>query len=124
MINVGRIVVGRNAQPFTVYRKSGSWQDEGWVEAENPITVVGTITIAKEKDLQQVPEGDRIGGEIAIYTTQPLYVTHAVKDPITGAESGTSDEILWQGDRYKLFNANPYTDYGYNKCIGIRTAGN
>lgn len=124
VINVGRIVCGRNAQPFIVYRKLGSWVSARWVETENEIPLTGTITIAKEKDLQQVPEADRIGGEIAIYTTQALYVTHAAKDPVTGVEAGTSDEVLWQGDRYRIFNSNPYTDYGYNKCIGIRIAGN
>lgn len=124
MINVGRIVSGRNAQSFTVCRQSGSWQDEGWVQTENKIPFKGTITIAKGKDLAQIPEGDRTGGEIAVYSTQALYDTHAENDPITNAKPGTSDEVIWHKDRYRLFDVKPYVDYGYYKGIGIRMVGN
>lgn len=123
MIDVSRVVIGKNSQSFTVYRKTGSWVLGRWVDIEKSIPFSGTITIAKEKDLTQVPEGDRVGGEIAIYTIKALYVTHATKDPVTGVDAGTSDEVLWQGDRYRLFNSNPYSDYGYYKLIGVRTAG-
>ncbi|MBZ9633071.1 hypothetical protein [Clostridium sp. FP1] len=124
MINVGRIINGRNSQPFIVYRKSGSWVSGRWIQTETSIPLTGTITIAKEKDLQQIPEGDRVGGEIAVYCTQALYVTHAANNPLTSSNPGTSDEVLWQGARYKLFSVRPLIDYGYYKGIGIRMTSN
>ncbi|MBX4266541.1 hypothetical protein [Clostridium estertheticum] len=124
MINVERVVNGRNSQPFIVYRKSGSWVAGRWVQTEEPIPLTGTITVAKEKDLQQVPEGDRVGGEIAVYCTKALYTTRAADDPITSTKPGTSDEVLWQGERYRLFTLSPYMDYGYYKGVGIRMASN
>ncbi|MCB2297794.1 hypothetical protein [Clostridium tagluense] len=120
MINVGRIINGRNSQPFIVYRKSGSWVSGRWIQTETSIPLTGTITIAKEKDLQQIPEGDRVGGEIAVYCTQALYVTRVANNP----KAGTSDEVLWQGDRYRLFSVRPLIDYGYYKGIGIRITSN
>jgi len=120
MINVGRIVNGRNTQSFTVYRKSGAWASGRWPQTEATILLSGVISVAKEKDLIQVPEGDRTGGAIVIHTTQVLYITYAANGPANG---GTSDEVLWQGDRYRLLSVAPYVDYGYYKSIGVRMAG-
>jgi hypothetical protein len=115
MINISRVINDKRiTQTFTAYRKSGSWIAGRWVQNENPVQLVGVISIAKERDIQQVPEGDRVGGEIAIYSTQALFVTQAQSN------TGTSDEVMWQGDRYRLFSVKPYIDYGYYKAIGIR----
>lgn len=120
MINVSRAINDtRFVQPFTVYRKSGGeWVNGRWEQSENPIQLSGVISIAKEKDLQMIPEGDRIGGAIVIHSTQELFITH--KD----GEAGTSDEILWRNERYKLISVNTYADYGYYKAIGIRKVSN
>ncbi|WP_083430272.1 hypothetical protein [Alicyclobacillus macrosporangiidus] len=101
----------RMAQTFTVYRKGGSWVAGRWNGTETPIQMTGVITVPSETDVEQVPEGDRQRGAICVYTAQPLMITNA---------GGTSDEILWRGQRYRAAKVWPYADYGYYKCIAVR----
>lgn len=73
----------------------------------------GVITIPKETDLDQIPEGDRQKGAICVFTQSEIYVTN---------EAGTSDQILWNrdGNLYRAAHLFPYADYGFYKCVCIR----
>lgn len=120
MINVGRIVNSRNfAQQngFTVYRQTGSWVAGRWVSSETPIQMQGTVTAMNPKDLTQVPEGDRVTGIMCFFSQQPIYTTRAQSGTNQG---GTSDEIVWQGERYRVSSVQPWSDFGYYKAFGIR----
>jgi hypothetical protein len=124
MINVGRITLSRNfAQPngFTVYRKGGVWSSGRWVESEAPIQMQGTVTPMNPRDLTQVPEGDRVTGIMCFHSQQPIYTTHDVNGLLPG---GTSDEIVWQGERYRVSSVVPWQDFGYYKAFGIRLVSN
>lgn len=120
MINLSRIVLGRNKQSFTVYRKTGQWAGGRWVESEDPITLEGTIVPDNPKDLDQVPEGDRVKGIITVYCPQEIFTTRAADSQKSG---GTSDQIEWHGERYRVYSIQPFIDYGFYKAIGIRTLG-
>jgi hypothetical protein len=124
MINVGRIVNSRNfAQPsgFTVYRQTGQWVAGDWIPSETAIQMRGTVTAMNPKDLTQVPEGDRVTGIMCFYSQQPIYVTHAADGTNPG---GTSDEIVWQGERYRISSVIPWQDFGYYKAFGVRMVSN
>lgn len=113
------------AQSIKVYRKTGDWAPNGeFVTTENEIIMTGVISIANAKQIEFMPEGDRIGGEIAIHTTQILYNSRSADETETPQkEAGLSDEIEWHGDRYKIYQVNEYSDYGYYFAIGQRKAG-
>lgn len=123
MINVGRIVLSRNfaqSKGFVVVRTVGKWLSGRWVaDPETTINMQGTITVAGENDLVQVPEGDRVTGMMCFFSTKPIYVTRAEDEE--GLEiDGISDEIIWQGDRYRVSSVNPWQDFGYYKAFGVR----
>ncbi|MGO4496419.1 hypothetical protein AB4114_11035 [Paenibacillus sp. 2RAB27] len=123
MINVGRIVNSRNfAQPggFVVYRKTGRWKASRWVTTEDTLKMEGTITVATSTDIEQVPEGDRVKGAMCFYSQKPLFTTRAETDT---EEGGTSDEIVWRNDRYRVVSVFPWGDFGFNKAIGVRMVG-
>ena len=125
MLDMSSIVLDPTfSQTFTVYRKTGDWAPNGeFVVTENPITMIGVISIANAKQIEFIPEGDRIGGEIAIHTTQILYNSRSADETETPIkEAGLSDEIEWHGDRYKIYQVNEYSDYGYFFAIGQRKA--
>lgn len=106
------------AQEFTLLRSTGNFVDGRWVE--NPKTTVvmtGVITPMSARELQQMPEADRVIGSINIYTLQPLYTTTG------GSPQRTSDQILWKGHYYKLFQINDYSDFGFYHSIGQRVTG-
>lgn len=121
MINVGRVLNSsklRQPKPFKVWRKTGAWIAGRFVETEASISMSGVITPASAEDILQVPEGDRTSKIIAFHSTMPLFVTH---DDVQG--KGTSDQIEWHGERYRLLNRKDWSDFGYYKALGISMGG-
>jgi hypothetical protein len=113
-INVSRVLRNsRFSEDFTVYRKTGDWVNGRFVETETPILVSGAVTIAGAEDIVQTPEGDRISGVLAFHSTTALFVTRNENE-----DKGTSDEILWEGKRYKLHEVKPWKKFGYYRALG------
>lgn len=120
MINVSKTVNDpRFSQKFKVLRKSGEWIRGRFEESEKEISMIGVITPSKPKEIEMIPEGDRVGGEITIHTTRKLYTTRSIESE-TENNQGTSDVIEWQGERYKIYSVNDYSQYGYYQAIGMR----
>lgn len=121
LVNIGRIINSPNfAQSFTVFRETGAWVESNWVTQETPIQMTGVIVPAGPNEINQVEEGDHVTGTMCFHTTQEIFETRA-NDP--NAQDGTSDQILWNGYRYRVYSVTPYNDYGYYKAIGVRMVG-
>ena len=107
------------AQGYVVTRSSGDFSEGGWKESTpTSINMVGPIYPSTQKELQQVPEGDRVTGMVTFLSTQQIYVTHR-----SGTKPGTSDKILWQGDYYRIVSIMNWSDFGVWLAIGCRIAG-
>ena len=101
MIDVSR-VIGHPAlmQPFTVLRSSGSFIGGVWTESPSQsIPMQGIVYPSTNKELLQLPEGDRSTSMMTFLSTQTLYITHSSGTP------GTSDLITWRGDTYRMVSA-------------------
>ncbi|GED34030.1 hypothetical protein P9G84_22375 [Brevibacillus centrosporus] len=115
MIDVSEVITDPDfAQAYVVHRRSDSWTAGRTLSSEAPIKMVGVITVADAKTLNQLPEGDRVTGLMCFYATKELFTT---------SDQGTSDQIEWRGERYRVKQVFPYGDYGYYKAIGERMAG-
>ena len=121
MINLRNVILNRdlNRKKFTVIRSTGgSWVDGEWTEGTpTEIEMQGIVSVANERELNMVAEGDRIKGAMVFHTIYEIFVTR------TGNNKGTSDKIVWRGEEYKISNVAPYVDYGYYKGIGVRIKG-
>lgn len=120
MINVARLL-SRPAfsQSFTITRLTGSVLKGDFITTPETFETTGIIRPANTKDIQMVPEGDRVTGMVTVYTSTQLYVTRR-----TGSNSpGLSDEITWQGEQYKIIQTANYSDYGYFKSMAVRKLG-
>jgi hypothetical protein len=122
MINMARTVNSQfiSSQPFEVFRSFGDFGEGGWIETvQSPLsfTAWGVLVPASEKELRQLPEGDRILGALSITTTTELFVTR------NGEYKGTSDKVQWKGELYKIVQLMPYSDYGFYKALGQRITG-
>lgn len=116
-INLKRVMNSpRLNQSVTVYRQEGEWVAGRWVKTPVTISMKAIVTIASPEELAQVPEGDRITGALCFHTSQRVYDTSIT----TGV---TSDEIEWDGKRYRLFNVTPWKDFGYYKATGVFKGG-
>lgn len=110
-INVSRVIKSpKFAQPYTIFRKSGEWIEGRFVQTETQINVMHIVTSPSSKDLLQTPEADRISGVMCFHSTQEIFETR---------ESGTSDEILWNKTRYRIFKIVPWPNFGYWKAFGV-----
>ena len=121
MIDLSSVVTDpRFAQTFTVTRSIGVWKPNGEF-AVTPINfdLTGTISIASAKQIEFIPEGDRVGGEISIHCVKELY-TSRNNDSDDSHVSGIADIVLWHKEKYKIYSVNPYSDYGYFSAIGQR----
>lgn len=120
-INVSRVIASpRIAQHYSVLRTLGSWQKGKFVLADpEELDFFGTVTVAREKDLSIVPEGDRIKGAMCFHAPKEIFITHKDEDN----QSGISDIILWRGNHYRIVAVAPEIDYGYYKAIGERMEG-
>jgi hypothetical protein len=123
-LNVGRVVNNpRLAEAFVIQRFNASgFVRGGWQQGPpTPIAALGVISIAKSKDLEMLPEGDRNTEHIFVWSSTEMRGTNAT----TGAPDGqTSDIILWQGGQYRVGNVWNYSTRGYYKALAKRLMGN
>ncbi len=118
MIDLSEVVADPDlAEPFTIFRTTGYFDRGGWT-AGPPVQIParGVVTPASDRELDMVPEGDRIKGSMTFHTHEELHLTSV-------SEGSVSDKILWQGDYYRLVFIAPWTSFGFNKAVGVRMEG-
>jgi len=122
MINPSRVLLSPHfRQTFRVYRSTGHFELGGWVEeVQSPpyFDVSGAAWPSSAKEIQQVPEADRITGMHTFASKTELYTTRS-----NDSEEGTSDQIEWNGDLYKLIQILDFSDYGFYAVVGTRMTG-
>ena len=119
MIDLSEIVNDPDLlQDFTVERQSGQFGAGGWVAATPvQIPLSGVVIPTSTKDINLLPEGDRVNESMTFYCPAVLYVTR------NDATPGTSDQISYGGSKYRLASVRSMGFYGYYKAIGIRMSG-
>lgn len=105
MINVQEVVTDADfttPSEFSILRKSGVFTSAGFSPSSTTIIVQnGPVQQASNKEIEMLPEADRIGSIRAFWTTIPIYVTSATRqvaqtfylDP-TGAIPGTQYTVV------------------------------
>jgi len=114
------ILDGEMVDTYQVSRSKGKFvMGLGWQsEASSTFDVYGVVSAISGKDLQALPEADRIHQTRAFWSNVELFITHA------SAPAGTSDLIIWRGDKYRIVTVGQYENRGYWKAIAVRMAGN
>lgn len=104
------------AEPFTIRRSSGGFVAGGWAQTTSDIPASGVISIAKDKDLSSLPEGDKVKEAIVVHSTQEIMLTSL-------ANNRTSDLVIWMGQSYRVLSVANYSNRGYYKAIAERILG-
>jgi hypothetical protein len=106
------------AQSFAITRSQGGvWKAGRWTDAQTQVAAWGSIQPPNPEELEQVPEGDRVLGLIAIHTTQVIYETNVE------LTNGISDIVTWHNCKYRVVKVYPWQDYGYWKALAVRMSG-
>lgn len=119
MVNVGKVIRSKRlgCQTITVKRYAASWNNGAYSRDEDApflLHIAAIVTVAKPKDLELVPEGDRITGAMKFLTNVELHATNG---------EAISDELEWRGARFKILTVTPNVDYGFYRSIGVRLDG-
>lgn len=86
MISVQEIVVDPDMiapQPFTILRSTGQFVPGGFESTVTPISMFGPVQQASNKELQMLPEADRISSVRSFWSTVPIYTTRGYA-PVPG----------------------------------------
>jgi hypothetical protein len=106
------------AECFTIQRNPGIFTQGGW-QAQEPVTIqaFGVVSVASARQLEMVPEADRVHGARVFHSSTPMYVT--------SEDLGiTSDILIWNGISYRVMSVGPYQNRGgYYEAVAVRMAG-
>ena len=114
-INVGIAIDYNTGQRLYIKRKSkGKYVDGVWVVGtEQTIKCLGSQQSPKPQELDYIPELERLDDVKVFYLNKPVQVSNHWDDH-------ESDQIEWEGKRYKIMKLNDWSSYGYDKVIGSR----
>ena len=78
-------------QPYTIWRSTDQWVLGGVQSTTTPIQAFGPVQQASMKEIQMLPEADRVEGVRSFWWTQPLYPTRGTAPvPSTHGEVPTA----------------------------------
>jgi hypothetical protein len=78
MINVQEVVVDPDMlvpESFTIERSTGQYVLGGFQSSTTQIRMFGPVQQASNKEIQMLPEADRVGSLRSFWSTVPIYVT-------------------------------------------------
>jgi len=103
---------------YDVIRNKGSWKAGGWSQdTSKTMTFYGVVSVADDRALAMVPEGDRVTGGMNFWSTAEMFVTNE-------AAMGTSDVLVWRGEQYRIMAVRQYPNHGYFRATAVRMRGN
>jgi hypothetical protein len=116
LLSVSKILSNqRFVQPFVLTRKTGAFiaSSEGeYGTTSSTLNLTGIIQPATEKDKAEfLPEGQRQLISIKIFSKSQMFMDNGLGQQ--------SDEIDWQGQRYRIAFSKPWQLHGYYMAIAI-----
>jgi hypothetical protein len=75
-------------QPFQILRSTGAYVLGGFQSTTTTLVRVGPVQRASSKEIQMLPESDRVEGIMAFWSTQVMYVTSG-KKPVPSLQGQT-----------------------------------
>jgi hypothetical protein len=118
MISVEEVVNDQDvAQIFTILRSTnGKFVSGIWTTDQVSIPSYGPIRPATPRDLEMVPEGDKVKEVKIFWSAQPIYATHA-----TDGIGGSSDLLQWKQLYYRVLSVTQSQDWGFYRAVAVRT---
>ena len=102
---------------YTILRSTGGFVAGGWADTRTPIPAFGVVSIASEKDLENLPEGARVREARVFHSTQQMFL-------VNETNRNLSDILVFNGTKYLAYSAKDYSNFGYYQCVASRMEGN
>lgn len=101
--------------PFVILRRAEGMVKGRSVITETPEDATGVVQPAMARELERLPEADRVKSTIAVFTVAPLRVGDE-------AQGISADGIVWRGDTYTIAAVEDWTQYGFYKALAHKEA--
>ena len=106
-------------QTVKVYRNIGGYWEKGkFIQEEQVFREEMVVCTASDKEIEMLPEGDRIKDAKTFHCLKELFITQDEEN-----SSRTSDMLEWKGHRYKIITLTDNSDYGYYKAYAVKVRG-
>lgn len=106
MISVQEVIVDPDMiapQPFTILRSTGKFVPGGFDSTTTSIPVFGPVQQASDREIQMLPEADRVSSIRSFWSTQPMYETRGYA-PVPGVHG---EQPVGSGVTYTLSSPPP-----------------
>jgi hypothetical protein len=113
------VLSGALAERFQVVRSKGAFVAGGFSSQQSAFFAYGVVSVASGKDLDQVPEGDRIQEARVFHSRVPIYLT---RDNLAEG-TGVSDILVWKNTKYRVISSSNYSNRNYYRAVGVRMEG-
>jgi hypothetical protein len=104
MINMSDVVADAELmapKPFLILRRTGQWTQNGFtVATTTQIQQVGPVQRAGDKELEEIPEADRVRAVMAFWCVVPVFITYG-KAPSTAVQ-GVTPQGAYPGTIYTV----------------------
>jgi hypothetical protein len=104
------------SENWTILRNNGRFATGGWQKSPEEIQAFGTSSPAGPREIDMIPEADRVSAIRVFRTTRPMFVTSADL-------SITSDTIVWKGQKFRVFRVFEYPQRGWWGAVATRMEG-
>lgn len=98
------------AWPFDIVRRTESLVKGRAVISTQEEHAMGVVQPATPRELERLPEADRVKSTLVVFTASPLFVD----DDSSGK---AADGIRWQGELYTVSAVENWQDYGFFKAL-------
>lgn len=100
---------------FQILQMFGKFTPDGWTITQSTlVNTFGAVRNMSGKDLEMIPEADRVREAVSFRTTTALYETNET------SSNRISDILIWQGNQYKILTVKNYSEQGYWLAIAHR----
>lgn len=98
------------AASFDIVRRTETLLKGRAVITATEETAVGVVQPATPRELERLPEADRVKSTIVVFTDCPLLVGDDTSDRV-------ADGIRWRGELYTVTAVENWQDYGFFKAL-------
>jgi hypothetical protein len=105
------------SENFTILRNPGTYGQGGWqTSPQIQIQAYGTVGRASNKQMEIIPEADRVSEIRLFHSSTPMLVTSEDKAIV-------ADILVWRGIQYRVLATIPQPQRGYHAALAARMAG-
>ncbi len=93
---------------FILRHKTGDWVDGIFETTATDTSVTGVVRPATGKEIELLPEGDRMKDVKVFYTWEKVQLAE---------DENASDEFIWEGGRYKALRVSDWKAHGFYETM-------